>query len=111
MAWLRKWFKRTVHFIFRRTVKVEEVQKIAALAHLSITEEEKQQYAEDMSKVLRHFDQLDELDVADVEPTTTTSTTVTFREDVVQPSLPPESWLSNTPAKVGTAISVPKVLP
>lgn len=47
----------------------DQVQHIADLAHLGITEEEKQKFAEQLSSVLEYMEILNEVDTTDVEPT------------------------------------------
>ncbi|MBI2635550.1 MAG: Asp-tRNA(Asn)/Glu-tRNA(Gln) amidotransferase subunit GatC [Parcubacteria group bacterium] len=48
----------------------KEVEKIAELARLGISEEEKEKFAEDLSLVLSYVDKLSEVNVEKVEPVT-----------------------------------------
>ena len=48
----------------------KEVEKIAELARLGISEEEKEKFAEDLSLVLGYVDKLSEVNVEKVEPMT-----------------------------------------
>ena len=46
----------------------EQIEHLANLARLGISETEKQKYAEQISSILDYFTQLKELDTTDVEP-------------------------------------------
>ncbi len=90
---------------------VEQVRHVATLARLSLTPEEEERYAEQLSAVLEAVALLEELDVSEVEPTSHATLTSSLpREDVTRPSLPPEKALANAPARVGTSFAVPKIL-
>ena len=90
---------------------VEQVRHVATLARLSLTPEEEERYATQLSAILDAVAQLQELDVSGVEPTShATLASSLLREDVARPSLPPEKGLANAPAKVGTSFAVPKIL-
>lgn len=90
---------------------VEQVRHVATLARLSLTAEEEERYATQLSAILDAVAQLQELDVSGVEPTSHASLASSLqREDVTRPSLPPEKALANAPAKVGTSFAVPKIL-
>lgn len=47
----------------------EQIQHIAKLARLELTEEELNKYGKQLSGILNYIDQLQEVDVAGVEPT------------------------------------------
>ena len=90
---------------------VEQVRHVATLARLSLSPEEEERYATQLSAILDAVAQLQELDVSGVEPTShATLASSLLREDVMRPSLPPEKALANAPAKVGTSFAVPKIL-
>lgn len=90
---------------------VEQVRHVATLARLSLTPEEEERYATQLSAVLEAVGQLEALDVSGVEPTSHASLASSLlREDVTRPSLPPEKALANAPARVGTSFAVPKIL-
>lgn len=63
------------------TVTIEQLEKIATLARLSLTEEEKVRYAKQLSQVLDYFDILNEVDTSQVEETCQ----VTGLSDIVRP--------------------------
>ena len=74
----------------------QEVEKIAHLARLALTEEQLTEYQEQLSAVLDYAAMLNELDLSDVEPTAhAVSRQNVMREDKVEPSLPLEDALRN----------------
>lgn len=74
----------------------QEVEKIAHLARLALTEEQITEYQEQLSAVLDYAEMLNELDLRDVEPTAhAVARTNVFRDDRVEPSLPLEDVLAN----------------
>lgn len=48
-------------------ISKEEVQKVAKLARINVTEQEQERFARDLSGILEHFQDLNQLDVSDVE--------------------------------------------
>jgi aspartyl-tRNA(Asn)/glutamyl-tRNA(Gln) amidotransferase subunit C len=51
------------------TLSLQDVEKIAMLAHLYLTDEEKAKYQKQLSEVLTYVEQLSELDLAGVPQT------------------------------------------
>lgn len=90
----------------------EEVRYVAALANLSLTEEEVARLRRDLDGILTHIDRLNAIDVDGVEP----MSQVLFgggdalRDDLVQPSLDNQSALANAPQPGGGYFKVPKVI-
>lgn len=65
-------------------LSIQEIEHIASLARLELTEEEKAQYAEQLSSVLSYMDVLQEVDTNGVEETTqVTGLTDVSREDII----------------------------
>jgi aspartyl-tRNA(Asn)/glutamyl-tRNA(Gln) amidotransferase subunit C len=90
---------------------LEEVEHIAALARLRLTEAEKARYREQLSAILDHMAMLKRLDTSVIEPTATVlRLRSVLRPDVVRPSLPPEALLANAPATEAQMFRVPPVL-
>ena len=87
-----------------------EVRRIAALAHLSISPDEEESLAQELSAILSYVESLKKIDTEGVAPTAAAQTTDTFRDDEVRASLTPEQALQNAPAVVLTAFSVPRIL-
>jgi len=78
----------------------EDVQHVAWLARLQLTEEEIDLFREHLSAILEYAQVLAEIDVSDVPPTATVlPMRNVMREDEVRPSLPRDVVLSNAPDK------------
>lgn len=89
----------------------QEVEAVAKLARLDITEAETEMFAAQLSQILTHVEQLKRYDTAGVEPTSTVLGQVNvFRDDEVRPSLPVERALANAPEREGDGFCVPKIL-
>ena len=79
-------------------VPIEEVEKIATLSRLSLTEDEKKMHQHSLLDVLEAAQKLSELDTSDVIPTAHIQglENVT-RRDVVQESMDNELLTANAP--------------
>jgi aspartyl-tRNA(Asn)/glutamyl-tRNA(Gln) amidotransferase subunit C len=65
-------------------LSIEEVEKIAKLARLDLTPEEKKKYAEELGRILDYIGQLKEVDTKNIEPTAqVTGLSNVTREDEV----------------------------
>lgn len=65
-------------------LKKQDIQHIADLARLKLSDEELEKYGGQLSDVLAYIDQLQEVDVTDTEPTAqVTGLENVLREDVV----------------------------
>ena len=90
-------------------ISIEEVEHVAKLARLDLTEEEKTLFAEQLSEI--YAKKLNELDTDHVEPTTHAMNLVNvMREDVQKPSWPLEKMMLNAPDEEDGQIRVPAVL-
>lgn len=89
----------------------EQVQHIAELAKLGITEEETALFAEQLSEILEYAERLKQLDTSHIPPTAQTiyMRNVT-RSDEVRPSLAPEQVLANAPARQDNLFKVKPIL-
>jgi aspartyl-tRNA(Asn)/glutamyl-tRNA(Gln) amidotransferase subunit C len=92
-------------------ITIKEVEHIARLARLELTEEEKKRFQVELGKIIEYFDQLKKLDTSNV-PHMTHSVPIenVLREDLVQPSLPTQEALRNAPEKKESYFQVPKVV-
>jgi aspartyl-tRNA(Asn)/glutamyl-tRNA(Gln) amidotransferase subunit C len=89
----------------------QEVEKVAKLARLEITQAEKEAFAKQLSQILTHVETLKQYDTTGIEPTATVLGQVNvFRDDVIRPSLPVDKALANAPAREGDGFSVPKII-
>ncbi len=88
-----------------------DVEKIAYLARLELTEVEKAQYREQLSAVLDYASMLNELDLTDISPTThAISRQNIMREDVIEPSSPLDELLHNAPKQAQNQFLIQAVL-
>ena len=93
------------------SVSLKDAEKIADLARLYITEEEKEKYTGQLNVILEYMEQLNKVDTSNVEPLSHPfELTNVFRDDEVQPSLPVDEALKNAPDKSGNYFKVPKVI-
>ena len=89
----------------------ETVERIAELAKLEFTGEEKTAVMGDMNKILSFMDKLNELDTEGVEPLIyMTSEVNSLRKDEVIQTLSHDEALKNAPKKDSDYFRVPKVL-
>ena len=87
------------------------VHHIARLARLELTPEEEQKFGEQIAHILKHIEKLNELDVTNVEPTAHAVPLANVtRPDEVQPSLPHEDALRNSPAQTNGLFRVPVIV-
>lgn len=89
----------------------EEVQKIAFLSRLSLTEEEAQQMSGQLSAILDYVEKLGELDTSNVEPLSHVVPAETpFREDAVTSEFSTELVTANAPDAEQGMFRVPQVI-
>jgi aspartyl-tRNA(Asn)/glutamyl-tRNA(Gln) amidotransferase subunit C len=88
----------------------QEVEHIAKLARLELTEEELARYREQLSAILAHVAQLQKLDTADIPPMAAVfSNESHLRADAARPSLPTATILKNAAAKDRGQFKIPPV--
>jgi len=74
----------------------DQVQKVAKLANLPISDDEEEKYSEQLSKILDYIDQLNSVDTKNIDPTfNVTGLDSIFRPDQVGESLTQEEALQN----------------
>ena len=89
----------------------EELERIAQLAALRLSEAELRGLGADLAAMLDYVEQLALVATEGVEPTSHAIPFATpLRADEPAPSLDPEEALVNAPARAGFAFSVPKVI-
>jgi aspartyl-tRNA(Asn)/glutamyl-tRNA(Gln) amidotransferase subunit C len=87
------------------------VGKIARLARIRVTEEEKEVLAGELSNILKMIEELNAVDTKGVEPMTSVVQMQTpMREDAVTDGAIPEKILSNAPEQTAGFFVVPKVV-
>ena len=86
----------------------EQVEHVARLAHLALTEEELERLGGQLDAILEAVGKVSELDLTDVEPTSHPLDLVNvWREDEPRPSLSLEDALANAPETEGGFFKVP----
>jgi aspartyl-tRNA(Asn)/glutamyl-tRNA(Gln) amidotransferase subunit C len=96
-------------------IKEQDVQRVAELANLALTDTEISRMARDLDGILSHIEKLNELDTTGVEPMAQVlfdagSDTATLREDVVRPPLLNSEAIANAPVSGGGYFKVPRVI-
>lgn len=93
------------------SVSIQDVEHVAKLARLDLTEEEKEMYAKQLSEIVAYVDQLNEVDTEQVAPTSHVLELVNvMREDESRPSPSIEQVLKNAPDEEDGHFRVPAVL-
>lgn len=88
-----------------------EIEHIARLARLELTESEKIDFTRDLNRVLNFVEQLNQLDTTGVEPMAPTPPVCNvFRPDRAEPCLDPEKALANAPDRKNNLFKLPKIL-
>jgi aspartyl-tRNA(Asn)/glutamyl-tRNA(Gln) amidotransferase subunit C len=89
----------------------KQVARVAALARISVTEDELPAIGKELSGIFHWIDKLESVDVTGVENYTDSyPQTIPEREDVVNDGNCVEAILSNAPEKAHNMFSVPKVV-
>jgi aspartyl-tRNA(Asn)/glutamyl-tRNA(Gln) amidotransferase subunit C len=93
------------------SVTIRDVEYIAELARLRLTDDEKAVYAGQLNSILAYMEKLGTLDTSEVEPLShVLDATNVMRDDVVTPSLPAEKVLGNAPDRTEKFFRVPRVV-
>jgi aspartyl-tRNA(Asn)/glutamyl-tRNA(Gln) amidotransferase subunit C len=94
--------------MIRPMIDREQVEHVAKLARLKLTDDEVQRMAGELSGILEHVERIAERDLDEVEPTSH----VVALENVLRPDEPRPSWerdemLERAPDPAGGAYRVP----
>ena len=95
------------------TLAPEEVERIARLARLALTADERELFARQLTGILQYAEQLREVDTTGVAPTShPLALSAPLRDDETRPSLPRDEALKRAPdADVAAGLfKVPRVL-
>jgi len=93
------------------SIEKSDVEYVARLARLALTEEEKELYTTELNAVLGFMETLNQLDTTDVPPTThVLDLQNVFRDDVVGVSMPTEEVVANAPEAEDGQFKVPKIM-
>ncbi len=92
-------------------ISKKEIEHIATLARLNLTEGEKELFGSQLSSILDYVEQLNKLDTKDIEPTShVISLNNVMREDIPGTSLSVEEALKNCPSHTEIFYRVPKII-
>ena len=88
-----------------------DIEKVARLARLELTEDEKVTFGNQLEQILTYMEQLNRLDTTGVEPTShAIPIHNAFREDETRPSFPQEEVLSISPDQENGHFKVPRII-
>ncbi|HEY2471238.1 MAG TPA: Asp-tRNA(Asn)/Glu-tRNA(Gln) amidotransferase subunit GatC [Terracidiphilus sp.] len=97
-------------------VSLDEVERVAELAHLKLTPDETQGMLHDLNEILDYIAQLNELDTDSIAPLSQVSElegaggSGALRNDAIQPSLDRAVVMPEAPETNGVFFKVPKVI-
>jgi aspartyl-tRNA(Asn)/glutamyl-tRNA(Gln) amidotransferase subunit C len=93
------------------TLTIDEVEYIAGLARLSLTQKEKEIYREQLSKILDYAARLNDLDTASIPGTfSVVPYQISLRQDQSRPGIGEEQLLRNAPQTEEGQFKVPPIL-
>jgi aspartyl-tRNA(Asn)/glutamyl-tRNA(Gln) amidotransferase subunit C len=91
-------------------ISIEDVEHVAKLARLALTDEEKQRFSKQLGAIIEHFNELKNVDTTGVEPMVhALPISNVLREDVVVTPPGREVLLQNAPAEENGFFRVPKI--
>ena len=93
-------------------IQREDVDHVANLARLHLTEAEREKMTRELNSILGHVDKLNELDTQGVEPTFHVLKTLrnATRKDDVSHGIGREAALQNAPSQQAGCFAVPKTV-
>lgn len=91
-------------------ITIQDIEHVAKLARLDLTEEEKVKFSKQLGDVLKYVEQMNEVDTSNVEPL---SHVVDFnnvmREDEIHYDCSKEELMMNAPEEENGFFKVPKI--
>jgi len=92
-------------------ISKQEVEHVAKLARLELSEQEKEKLTDQLSNILTYVETLNSLDTKGVEPTShVLDLKNVMRDDVAVRGLTQEQALANAPDKAAGHYKVPKII-
>lgn len=89
----------------------EQVQHIARLARLGVSDDDADRLRDQLSVILDYFERLRQVDTEGIPPTAhTLSLHNVLRDDISQPSYPPDAVLANAPVRESDHFRVKAIL-
>ncbi len=91
-------------------ISIKDVEHVAKLARLSLSEEEKRLYTEQLARIIENFNDLAAVDTTGVEPLSHALPIVNvLREDLCLRSSDRQKLMANAPATEDGFFKVPKI--
>lgn len=91
-------------------ITIKDVEHVAKLARLELTDDEKELYTKQLGDVLKYVDLMNEVDTTNVKPMTQVIDFVNvMREDKVYYEHTKEELMSNAPEEENGFFKVPKI--
>ena len=88
-----------------------DIEHLAKLAHLKLTDAEKELFSKQMGTVIKYIEKLSELDTKNVEPTAhVLGLNNVFRDDAVKKPLTVQDPINDSPAHSKGHYEVPKII-
>ena len=92
-------------------ITAKDVEHVAVLARLELSEEDKEKYTQSLNDILEYMEVLNGVDTKNVEPTAhVLSLKNVFREDESQQCLDKKLALSNAPEEENGCFKVPRII-
>jgi aspartyl-tRNA(Asn)/glutamyl-tRNA(Gln) amidotransferase subunit C len=92
-------------------ISAAQVEHVAQLARLALSDEEKQRLTEQLNAILTYMEQLNEVPTENVEPTAHVLDLVNvFRDDLVRQTLSADAALANAPETAQHFFVVPRIV-
>ncbi|MDR1167993.1 MAG: Asp-tRNA(Asn)/Glu-tRNA(Gln) amidotransferase subunit GatC [Heliobacteriaceae bacterium] len=91
-------------------ITIKDVEHVAKLARLELTDEEKELYTKQLGDVLKYVDQMNEVDTSNVKPMAQVIDFVNvMRDDEVHNDVTKEALMANAPEEENGYFKVPKI--
>ena len=95
----------------KMSITKNEVEQVAMVARLALSEEEKDYFTKDLNSILQFIEQLNQLDTNEVDMTIhAIPISNVFREDVIGETLEVDKALQNAPDEKDGQYRVPRIL-
>ncbi len=89
----------------------KEVEHVAWLAHIELTEKEKTVFTKQFNEILNYFKNIDEIDTNGIQQTShVLELNNVFRKDKITPSLSKEEALKNSAKKEKKFFKAPRII-
>ena len=92
-------------------VTIKDVEHVAILARLGLSDDEKKKFTEQLSRILEYAEVINKLDTKKVEPTShAIPMKNVFREDRTAPCEDLKEIMANAPKEDNNMFSVPRIM-